>query len=153
MARERGIRAEVVDHKKIKPRSVHEEHVIEILRDARVDLVCLAGYMRLLTPTLVQAFPGRILNIHPSLLPAYRGVAPVERQLRAGAAHTGVSVHAMVDAFDAGPVLAQTRVALSPDATVGHVEQVLAALGGRLVAALVRDGDPAAGAAQDEGTT
>ena len=74
VAADRGVPTEVVDSKKIKPRRAHEEQVVDLLKRYDLDLVCLAGYMRLLSPLMVSAFRGRMLNIHPSLLPAFPGL-------------------------------------------------------------------------------
>lgn len=116
-AAERGVPTEVVDHRKIKPRSAHEERVIEVLRDHRVDLVCLAGYMRLLTPLMVSAFRNRILNIHPSLLPAFPGLHAQRQALEHGVKVAGCSVHFVDEECDHGPIILQASVPVREDDT------------------------------------
>jgi phosphoribosylglycinamide formyltransferase-1 len=113
-----GIRAEAVDHRPFgADRSAHEAVLHGLLREARVELVCLAGYMRLLTPFLVDAWHGRMLNIHPSLLPAFPGLHTHARALAAGAKLHGCSVHRVTRDMDQGPILAQAAVPVLPDDT------------------------------------
>ena len=88
----------------------HERQVIECLRKHRVDLVCLAGYMRLLSPLFVRAFPGRILNIHPSLLPAFPGLHAQEQALDHGVKTAGCTVHFVDEECDHGPIILQAPV-------------------------------------------
>jgi len=109
-ASELGIATEVLDHKQVKPRSVHEAKVIEILKSYEVDLVCLAGYMRLLLPRLVGAFRNRIVNIHPSLLPAFPGLHAQRQALDHGARVTGCTVHFVDEECDHGPIILQAAV-------------------------------------------
>jgi formyltetrahydrofolate-dependent phosphoribosylglycinamide formyltransferase len=91
-------------------REAHEKAVDGALRAAGVQVVALAGYMRVLTPWFVNAWAGRMLNIHPSLLPAYPGLHTHERALAAGDAEAGCTVHLVTDGVDEGPVLGQARV-------------------------------------------
>jgi phosphoribosylglycinamide formyltransferase-1 len=91
-------------------RDAFDELIDAELRARNVELVALAGYMRLLSPTFIRAWEGRILNIHPSLLPAYKGLGTHERVLKAGETWTGCSVHVVTEALDDGPVLAQARI-------------------------------------------
>jgi phosphoribosylglycinamide formyltransferase-1 len=123
LAAAHGVPTEIVDHKKIKPREAHEERVIEILREHRVDLVCLAGYMRLLTSCLVSAFPQRILNIHPSLLPSFPGLHAQRQALDHGAKISGCTVHLVDEECDHGPIVLQAGVEVRDDDT----EETLAA--------------------------
>jgi phosphoribosylglycinamide formyltransferase-1 len=109
-AADRGIPCEAVDHKKVKPREAHERRVIEILHEHRVDLVCLAGYMRLLTPVMIREFPGRILNIHPSLLPAFPGLHGQRQALEHGVKVAGCTVHFVDEECDHGPIIVQASV-------------------------------------------
>lgn len=106
----RGVRTEVFSHRKIRPREEHERQVIACLKRHRVDLVCLAGYMRLLSPLMVQAFPGRMLNIHPSLLPAFPGLDAQSQALAYGVKLAGCSVHVVDEECDHGPVVLQAAV-------------------------------------------
>ena len=113
----RGVPTAVLSHRKIKPREVHEQSVIDCLREHQVDLVCLAGYMRLLSPLFVQAFPGRILNIHPSLLPAFPGLDAQQQALEYGVKKAGCTVHFVDDECDHGPIVLQATVPILDDDT------------------------------------
>ena len=105
-----GVPTAIVDHRKIKPRAAHERAVIEVLQRERVDLVCLAGYMRLLTPDMVGAFRNRIMNIHPSLLPAFPGLDVPRQALEYGVKVAGCTVHLVDDECDHGPIVLQAAV-------------------------------------------
>ena len=110
LAAARGVPVEVVDSRKVKPRKVHEARVIDILQGYRVDLVCLAGYMRLLTPLMVDAFRGRLLNVHPSLLPAFPGLDAQRQALTYGVKVSGCTVHFVDEQCDHGPIVLQAAV-------------------------------------------
>ena len=116
-ARSMGVPVEVVDQKVVRPRSVHEAKVVEILRDYRVELVCLAGYMRLLKKTFIRAFPNRIINIHPSLLPAFPGLDAQGQALAYGVKTAGCTVHFVDEKCDHGPIILQAAVAVLPGDT------------------------------------
>lgn len=105
-----GIAASLFDHRAFSDRAAFEARVVAALGDARVELVCLAGFMRLLGPTLLAAFPGRILNIHPSLLPAFPGLHGVRQALEHGVAITGATVHGVDAGLDSGPIVIQAAV-------------------------------------------
>jgi phosphoribosylglycinamide formyltransferase-1 len=117
-ARRQGVATAVVDHRTIKPREAHDRAVLDILRQHRVDLVCLAGYMRFLSPTFIEAYRGRILNIHPSLLPAFPGLDAQRQALEAGVKVSGCTVHLVDETLDHGPILLQSAVPVLPDDTV-----------------------------------
>ena len=124
VARAAGVEAIAIDHKPFgRDRAAHEAAIDQALRERGVEIVCLAGYMRLLTPFLVQAWAGRMLNIHPSLLPAFPGVDTHARALEAGAAEHGCTVHLVTEGMDEGPIIAQARVPVLP----GDDEPTLAA--------------------------
>lgn len=111
LARSKGVEAVAIDHRPYgKDREAHERVVDAALKSADVEVVALAGYMRLLTPWLVQAWAGRMLNIHPSLLPLYPGLNTHARALEAGDAEAGCTVHLVTEGVDEGPVLGQARV-------------------------------------------
>jgi phosphoribosylglycinamide formyltransferase-1 len=116
-AAERDVPIAVVDSKQIKPRSVHEDQVIDVLRAHNVDLVCLAGYMRLLTPKMVAAFPQAIMNIHPSLLPSFPGLHAQRQALEHGAKVAGCTVHFVDEECDHGPIILQASIAVREDDT------------------------------------
>jgi len=122
-ARALGVRTAVVDGRTVKPRAVHERRVIAILREHSIDLVCLAGYMRLLSPQFVAAFPGRILNVHPSLLPAFPGMHAQRQALEHGVRVAGCTVHFVDEECDAGPIVLQAAVPVLD----GDTEDTLAA--------------------------
>jgi phosphoribosylglycinamide formyltransferase 1 len=108
-ARARGIEARAIPSKGLE-REAYDRQVVAALQDKNVDLVCLAGYMRLLSPFFVAAFPQRILNIHPSLLPAFPGLEPQRQALEHGAKFSGCTVHFVDENLDAGPILMQAVV-------------------------------------------
>jgi len=118
IARSYGVAAEAIDHRPFKrDRDAHERAVAARLDEAGVEIVCLAGYMRLLTPYLVGKYAGRMLNIHPSILPAFPGLDTHARAIEAGAAEHGCTVHLVTEGMDEGPILAQARVPVLPDDT------------------------------------
>jgi formyltetrahydrofolate-dependent phosphoribosylglycinamide formyltransferase len=111
---------------KVMERAAFDRLVDAELRRHDVELVALAGYMRLLSPEFIRAWEGRILNIHPSLLPAYKGLDTHVRALAAGETHAGCSVHLVTEALDEGPVLAQAQVRIRPrDTADALAERVL----------------------------
>lgn len=109
-ARKAGIPTVVLSHKDFASREAYDEALIERLRAHEVDLVCLAGFMRLLSPVFVRAFPGRILNVHPSLLPAFPGLHAQRQALEHGVKVTGATVHLVDEELDHGPILLQRAV-------------------------------------------
>jgi phosphoribosylglycinamide formyltransferase-1 len=118
LARQAGVKAVAIDHKAFKgDRAAHEAAIDDALRAADVEIVCLAGYMRLLTPRLIDPWQGRMLNIHPSLLPAFPGLHTHERALAAGVAEHGCTVHVVTQTMDEGPILAQASVPVLADDT------------------------------------
>jgi len=124
LARRAGIPALAIDHRLYRgDREAHERAIDAALRAHGADLVCLAGYMRLMTPFLVGAWQGRMLNIHPSLLPAFPGLHTHARALAAGVPWHGCTVHQVTETMDAGPILGQAAVPVLP----GDSEDSLAA--------------------------
>ncbi len=143
-ARKASIPALAIDHRPFgRDRAGHEAAVDAALRAHGAQAVCLAGYMRLLTPFLVQGWAGRMLNIHPSLLPALPGLYTHARALAAGLAEHGCTVHLVTEGMDEGPVLAQSRVPVLAGDDAGALEaRVLAAehaLYPRALAAFARE--------------
>ncbi len=111
-----GVPGSVIDHRPFRgDRAAHEAAIDAALRQADIELVCLAGYMRLLTPLLVGTWAGRMLNIHPSLLPAFPGLETHSRALAAGVKLHGCTVHLVTEATDQGPIIAQAAVPVLPD--------------------------------------
>jgi phosphoribosylglycinamide formyltransferase 1 len=109
VARKRGLKAAVIPSKG-RPREEHDREVAGALKDAKVDLICLAGYMRLLSPWFVRQFPGKILNIHPSLLPAFPGLEAQEQAVAYGVKVSGCTVHFVDEELDHGPIVVQKTV-------------------------------------------
>jgi len=118
-ARELGLPAVAIPHQGEPSRRTHEEKVIAALREAGAEWICLAGYMRLLSPELVGAFPRRILNIHPSLLPAFPGLDAQEQAIAHGVKVSGCTVHLVDDGLDSGPIVVQRTVPVRDDDTPG----------------------------------
>ena len=116
-ARERGVGTVVVERKG-RSREEHDAGIINELRERGVELVCLAGYMRLLSCDFIRAFPGRIINIHPSLLPAFPGLDAQRQALEHGVKISGCTVHYVNEELDAGPIILQHAVEVKHDDTV-----------------------------------
>ena len=122
-ARAAGIEALAIDHKAYSTRESFEQALDEALRAREIDLICLAGFMRVLTSWFVERWEGRMLNIHPSLLPLFRGTHTHQRALEEGVLVHGCTVHFVVPELDAGPIVAQAVVPVVP----GDTEDSLAA--------------------------
>jgi phosphoribosylglycinamide formyltransferase-1 len=122
-ARELGLPAEAIPHRGEPDRSSHERRVLYALVEAKVDWVCLAGYMRLLSPSFLAAYPRRIVNIHPSLLPAFPGTDAQRQALEHGVKVSGCTVHLVDEGLDSGPIVLQRTVPVEDDDT----EETLAA--------------------------
>ena len=114
-AREAGVEAVVVDHKRFADRREFDAAVVQVLRNRGVERVVLAGFMRLLTPVLLDAFPMQIVNVHPALLPAFPGVHGARQALEYGVRVTGCTVHFVDQGTDTGPVIAQAAVPVLED--------------------------------------
>jgi phosphoribosylglycinamide formyltransferase 1 len=110
-ANERGIATRVIASKGLE-RETYDRQVVAVLNEYKVDLICLAGYMRLLSPYFVAAFPNRILNIHPSLLPSFPGLESQRQALEYGVKFAGCTVHFVDENLDAGPIVLQAAVAV-----------------------------------------
>src|SRR5438270_6284048 len=113
-AKKRGVNARLIASKG-KTREQHDAEMIKALREKDVDLICLAGYMRLLSPEFIRAFPHKILNIHPSLLPAFPGLEAQKQALEYGVKVSGCTVLFVDDALDHGPIVLQKTVPVLPD--------------------------------------
>lgn len=121
-AAERGIETLAIERKE-RPRAEHDAEIISELRKHGVDLVCLAGYMRLLSPGFIRAFPNRIINIHPSLLPSFPGLNVQQQAIDHGVKISGCTVHFVNEELDAGPIILQRAVEVKD----GDTAQTLAA--------------------------
>lgn len=133
----RGVETLVVERKR-RTREEHDAEIISELRNRGVELVCLAGYMRLLSPSFIRAFPGRIINIHPSLLPAYPGLDVHERVLAAGEKTSGCTVHFVNEDLDAGEIILQREVDVKPGDTVATLSARILVEEHKLYVAAVR---------------
>jgi phosphoribosylglycinamide formyltransferase-1 len=120
-AKQAGIPAEVISHKDYSNRAAFDDAMDRRLRASDIEIVCLAGFMRLLTPAFVKSWHDRMLNIHPSLLPDFKGGHAVRDALAAGIKETGCTVHFVTEEMDAGPVLMQARVSVES----GDTEETL----------------------------
>ena len=122
LASEAGVEALAIDHRRFgTDRAAHETAIDAALREARVEIVCLAGFMRLLTRFFVHAWEGRMINIHPSLLPAFPGLNTHERALAAGVKLHGCTVHLVTEAMDQGAILAQAAVPVLANDDAGRL--------------------------------
>lgn len=138
IARAHGVDAVVLDGKQQPSREAHEKAVIAGLEERRVGLVCLAGYMRLLTGAFVEHFRGRLLNIHPSLLPAFPGLHPHRQALGHGVKVAGATVHFVDEGTDTGPIVLQAAVPVRPDDTETTLSERILAEEHRLYPEAVR---------------
>ena len=125
-AKQRGVATRVIPSKGLE-REVYDRQVVAALREHKADLVCLAGYMRLLSPYFVASFPERILNIHPSLLPSFPGLESQRQALEYGVKFAGCTVHFVDENLDAGPIILQAVVPV-------HDHDTEAELSGRILA-------------------
>lgn len=138
-AREQGLACRVIPHKSFPQREDYDAELVRELSGFCPDLVCLAGFMRILTPVFIAPFEGRILNIHPSLLPKYKGLDTHQRALDAGDAQAGCSVHLVTAELDGGPVVVQKKVpVIAGDTADTLAQRVLAQEHGAYVEAIAR---------------
>ena len=128
LAEAAGIETIVVDHKAYNDQKSFEQGLDHALREARIDLVCLAGFMRILSPWIVEAWQDRVLNIHPSLLPSFKGLRTHEQAISAGVRLHGCTVHLVRPSLDNGPILVQGMVPVlqddTPDSLAGRVLKI-----------------------------
>jgi len=116
-AKKHGIPTEVVDHKGFATREDFDARLVEVIRKSGAELACLAGFMRILTPVFVRAFPNRILNIHPALLPSFPGTHGPGQALAYGVRFSGCTVHFLDEGVDTGPIVVQAIVPVYDDDT------------------------------------
>ena len=127
-----GIETMVVSHTAYPSREEYDRALVDALQSRGVELVCLAGFMRLLSPVFVEAYRERILNIHPSLLPKYPGLHPQQQALDDGAAESGATVHFVNTELDAGPIVMQQSVPIVPGDTADTLADRILAVEHRL---------------------
>lgn len=138
IAREHGVPTEVVDHREFATRETFDEALLARVTAHAPDLVVLAGFMRILTPTFVAPLEGRLINIHPSLLPAYQGVNTHRRALDEGVKIHGCTVHFVTPELDRGPIIAQAAVPVLDNDTEATLAARVLAQEHRLLPAVVR---------------
>lgn len=132
IARDNGVKALHIDPKGFNSRESYDQVLISTIKDDQIDLVVLAGFMRLLSPLFVQAFPLQVLNIHPSLLPAFPGTDGIEQAFNYGVKVTGCTVHFVDEGLDSGPVVLQEAVPVIQRESVKTLQQRIQALEHRL---------------------
>lgn len=112
-----GIETAVLLHREYASRDEYDLRIVEMLREREIDLVCLAGFMRLISPVFVRAFPNKIMNIHPALLPAFPGLHAQKQAVEYGVKVTGCTVHFVDEGLDSGPIILQRTLEVLPDDT------------------------------------
>lgn len=123
-----GIPSVAIRPKSFDSKEGYEQEVLNELKAASIDLIILAGYMRIVGKTLLKAYPNKLMNIHPSLLPNYPGRQGIQDAFEDGATETGVTVHIVDEGIDTGPILAQETVAIEPDDTIESLERKIHAV-------------------------
>lgn len=118
-----GIPTQTFSPKDFSDKSTYEAEILHMLEEEVVELIVLAGYMRLIGPALLEAYPERIINIHPSLLPAFPGLHGIRDAYEARVAETGVTVHYIDKGIDTGPIIAQEKVPITPEDTLESLEE------------------------------
>ena len=116
-AERRGVETAVIDHREFDDRTAFEARLDQTLNEANIELICLAGFMRLLTADFVDAWRNRLINLHPSILPAFKGLQTHERAIAAGVRIHGATAHFVRETMDEGPVIVQGAVPVFPDDT------------------------------------
>jgi phosphoribosylglycinamide formyltransferase-1 len=124
-AKQAGIESIVLSHRAFPKREVYDAQIAQFLSDRKVDLVCLAGFLRLLSAEFVRRFPMRIMNVHPSLLPAFPGLHSQEQALDYGAKITGCTVHFIDEGLDSGPIILQNTIEVLPEDTADSLSERL----------------------------
>jgi phosphoribosylglycinamide formyltransferase-1 len=124
-ARSENIEAIVLPHKAFPVREDYDRQVVDVLHEKQIDLICLAGFMRLLSSVFVSAFPNRIMNIHPALLPSFPGLHAQKQAVEYGVKVTGCTVHFVDEGLDSGPIILQKTLEVKPDDTEDSLSQRL----------------------------
>jgi phosphoribosylglycinamide formyltransferase-1 len=137
-AAQAGVATAALDHRAYPSRAAFEADLAAALHAAQPDIIALAGFMRILSPTFVGQFHGRMLNIHPSLLPKYPGLHTHQRAIAAGDTLAGCTVHLVTPELDAGPILGQAQVAIAPQDTAETLAAKVLKLEHRLYPAVLR---------------
>lgn len=137
-ARRAGVPTRVLGHRDYPDRARFDAALAELIDTFEPGLIALAGFMRILTPAFTARYAGRLLNVHPSLLPAYRGLHTHDRVLAAGESEHGSSIHFVTNELDGGPVIIQGRIAVTPDDTPATLQQRVQALEHRMFPLVIR---------------
>ncbi|NMP22607.1 phosphoribosylglycinamide formyltransferase [Sulfobacillus harzensis] len=151
IAREYGLEAVVITAKAFPDRARYDQELARTLGAHRIDAVAMAGFLRWLQPQTIQAYRGRILNLHPSLLPAYPGLHAIERAFSDGVLWTGVSVHFVDEGHDTGPLVAQAPVPRLPGDSLADLEARIHATEHRLYPRVLHAVDEGSAWLQDDG--
>jgi phosphoribosylglycinamide formyltransferase-1 len=138
-ARAAGVPADAFSLTAFDTREARDAAMADWLEENGTRIVVCAGFMELLTPGFLDRFPGRVVNVHPSLLPAFAGTRPIEEAIEAGVTETGVTVHFVDEGVDTGPIIAQERLALLPGEDVDALRERLHAVEHRLLPRVVRE--------------
>jgi phosphoribosylglycinamide formyltransferase 1 len=115
--REAGIESVILPHKQFPSREEYDAEIVRVLKEHRIDLICLAGFMRLLSPIFIRAFPLKIMNVHPAVLPAFPGLHAQKQAIEYGVKITGVTVHFVDEGLDSGPIIVQKTLEVFPEDT------------------------------------
>ena len=137
-ARKAGIETFILESSGFKTREEYDQKIAKRLEDKKIDLIALAGFMRILSDTFVKEYAGRIINIHPSLLPCFKGTHAIKDAFDAGVAVTGVTVHFVIKELDAGPIIMQSSVRVDPEDTLQTREERIHAMEHKLYPKAVR---------------
>ncbi|MDC3090638.1 phosphoribosylglycinamide formyltransferase [Paracoccaceae bacterium] len=124
-AKQHSVETFSLDIKKDEDKTVFEERTLSILKENKIDIICLAGFMRILSENFINTFSKPIMNIHPSLLPSFRGLNTHERVLEAGCLIHGATIHLITKKLDAGPILGQTVIKIPDDSTPHELRELL----------------------------
>ncbi|MBL1227039.1 phosphoribosylglycinamide formyltransferase [Enterococcus sp. BWR-S5] len=133
-----GIPSHAFSPKEFSDKGTYEGEILHLLEEKDVDFIVLAGYMRLIGPALLEAFPQKIINIHPSLLPSFPGLHGIRDAYEAGVAETGVTVHYIDKGIDTGPIIAQEKVAIETEDTLESLEEKIHQVEHRLYPAVLK---------------
>ena len=137
-AADAGIESIVLSHRTFPNREAYDAQLVQFLKDRNVDLICLAGFLRLLSAKFVRSFPGKIMNVHPSLLPAFPGLHSQKQALEYGVKITGCTVHFIDEGLDSGPIILQNTMEVKDDDTEDSLSERLLPLEHKTYAEAVR---------------
>ncbi len=124
-AEQNSIETFALDTEKIEDNLMFEEKTLQVLKEKNIDIICLAGFMKILSKNFIESFPKPILNIHPSLLPSFKGLNTHQRALEAGCLIHGATVHQITNKVDEGPILGQTVIEITKNTTAKQLEEKL----------------------------